>query len=741
MLRPLDYSRLAPMLGFELRPLGNMPGGWTGRPANTIFADNKVVHSGRWSARIERKADSRRNSSTLTKIIPIDFAGKTIELRGFLRTEDVTAFSGLWMREDADYVSLGFDDMRGRNVRGTTPWTEYSVKLLLHPDAKRLQFGVMQTGTGTTWADDLQLLVDGRPIWTAPRATPRLTGLETDHQFDEGSGIAIQKLSRVQVENLALLARIWGFLKYHDPAVTDGERHWDYDLFRVMPQVLRARSERDADAVLLKWVKSLGDVPLCTGCASLRKEELYFAPDLDWIDSTRRLGSELSSLLKNINDNRLPGKQFYVSKVPGVGNPSFDHELPYANLKLPDSGYQLLGLFRFWNVVEYWSPHRDLVNAQWDHVLTEFIPRFALAKDRESYKREVNELLASLGDGHTNVWDTMDARPPAGKCELPVEMRFIGNAPVVTGFRSDSAGEQGGLQAGDVITELDGMRVAKLIRQWRPYYPASNDEARKFAMSMTMTRGDCGDAKLKIRRDSRKLKLSVNRAPTERLQPVRLAHDLPGPAFRMLSKDVAYLKISSAQVSDAPQYVESAAGTKGLILDIRDYPKEFVVFALGSLLVDQEVPFARVTEGDLANPGAFHWGPTITLSPAQPHYDGKIVILVDETTMSAAEYAAMAFRSASHAIVVGSTTAGADGNVSSITFPGRIRTAITGIGIFYPDKAPTQRIGIVPDVEVRATIAGIRAGRDEVLEQGLRQILGRDVDTAEILKGARSRAD
>ena len=48
---------------------------------------------------------------------------------------------------------------------------------------------------------------------------------------------------------------------------------------------------------------------------------------------------------------------------------------------------------------------------------------------------------------------------------------------------------------------------------------------------------------------------------------------------------------------------------------------------------------------------------------------------------------------------------------------------ISGIGVFYPDKKPTQRVGIVPDVEVQPTIAGIRAGRDEVLEEALRQIL------------------
>jgi hypothetical protein len=37
-------------------------------------------------------------------------------------------------------------------------------------------------------------------------------------------------------------------------------------------------------------------------------------------------------------------------------------------------------------------------------------------------------------------------------------------------------------------------------------------------------------------------------------------------------------------------------------------------------------------------------------------------------------------------------------------------------------KRPTQRVGIVPDIMVRPTIAGISAGRDEVLESAIHYI-------------------
>ena len=110
------------------------------------------------------------------------------------------------------------------------------------------------------------------------------------------------------------------------------------------------------------------------------------------------------------------------------------------------------------------------------------------------------------------------------------------------------------------------------------------------------------------------------------------------------------------------------------------------------------------------------------------------MILVDEITQSQAEYTTMAFRSSPRATVIGSTTAGADGNVSTIPLPGGLRSLISGIGVFYPNKKPTQRIGILPDRRVTPTVAGIRAGRDELIEAAIREIMGNDVATPEIQK-------
>jgi C-terminal processing protease CtpA/Prc len=106
--------------------------------------------------------------------------------------------------------------------------------------------------------------------------------------------------------------------------------------------------------------------------------------------------------------------------------------------------------------------------------------------------------------------------------------------------------------------------------------------------------------------------------------------------------------------------------------------------------------------------------------------------LIDEVTQSQAEYTTMAFRSSPRTTVIGSTTAGADGNVSQFSLPGGLNTMISGLGIFYPDRKPTQRVGIIPDVPMTPTIAGIRAGQDELLEEALRRILGADATPEKI---------
>ncbi len=298
---------------FERDAAESVPAGWFGGPAGTVVVDDKIAHSGQRSVRIERKEGSPGASSSLTKMLPIEFFGGTIEWRGFLRTENVSDFAGLWMREDKDGTMVEFDNMAKRQLKGTTDWTEFSITLPVHPGAQQLIVGVLVAGTGKAWVDDLQLLVDGKPFWQAPRLEIPKTVMETDHQFDGGSGIALSNLTPVQIENLTTLGKVWGFLKYYHPQVTSGKLQWDYELFRILPAILEAPDPLSARAILLHWINHLGSVVPCTHCATLDLNGLQLRPSLDWISDEVLVGKDLSASLLSTERNRLTDKQFYVS--------------------------------------------------------------------------------------------------------------------------------------------------------------------------------------------------------------------------------------------------------------------------------------------------------------------------------------------------------------------------------------------------------------------------------------------
>ena len=70
--------------------------------------------------------------------------------------------------------------------------------------------------------------------------------------------------------------------------------------------------------------------------------------------------------------------------------------------------------------------------------------------------------------------------------------------------------------------------------------------------------------------------------------------------------------------------------------------------------------------------------------------------------------------------IVGSTTAGTNGNVAVFELPSGLRISFTAMRVTRHDgHTPHPLVGVRPDVPVEPTIAGLRAGRDEVLEQGL----------------------
>jgi carboxyl-terminal processing protease len=200
-----------------------------------------------------------------------------------------------------------------------------------------------------------------------------------------------------------------------------------------------------------------------------------------------------------------------------------------------------------------------------------------------------------------------------------------------------------------------------------------------------------------------------------------VALDAAQPKWRILDGNVGYVNMGLLLQADGPAMSAALKDTRAIVFDQRNYPN-FTLYVIAQWLNPRAKDFVKFTAPNYRQPGTFET--TVTLqagpsSPRQDYYRGRVLVLCDERTQSQAEFTIMALRSAPDVVVVGSQTAGADGNVSQIDLPGGIRAFISGLGVFYADGSPTQRIGIVPDVQVVPTVAGIRNGTDEVLQAAL----------------------
>src|SRR4051794_18706000 len=84
----LTRQNISTILDSENGTAGAFPSGWTSNNPADAVTDDAVVHSGRFSTRITRGPSSNGTYSDLQFAIPVDFTGRTIELRGFVRTSN-----------------------------------------------------------------------------------------------------------------------------------------------------------------------------------------------------------------------------------------------------------------------------------------------------------------------------------------------------------------------------------------------------------------------------------------------------------------------------------------------------------------------------------------------------------------------------------------------------------------------------------------------------------------------------
>lgn len=522
------------------------------------------------------------------------------------------------------------------------------------------------------------------------------------------------------IRNLVVTGQLWGFLKYHHPLVAKGKYNWDDELFKLIPKIISAKSDAELSQGLESFVDNLPNTI-----------EITIKPDTNIVFLKANYGSlfdrtiiteTLAKKLELILKHPPEGINHYVEFEP-IGNAIFRNELGYESIKYPQLYVRILSLFRYWNMVNYYYPYRD-DDKYWNRMLADMLPRFITAKNEQDYIVSVLMLLSCLKDSHAKIMSSNKALSEfRGTRSVPIKATFLEDQLVITGYFQDTLNVKQNFKIGDIIKSIDGISVDSLIQKFLPISPGSNLEAQlRDLPNSHLLRTSKSEFNMTIIRNGRSYDVkmpSMDRNDIDYLGR-RLNINEQNKVFHLIdSGRIGYLNGRLYKNKSLPEIIVSLNKTKGVIIDMRGYPGDFMPNTLGNYLKAKKSAFAFSTIVDSSRPGYFVKGQIAYNGGSDNFYKGKVIVLVNSDTQSMSEYSVMSFQGIPNVKVIGSRTAGADGNVSDIVLPGGIKTVITGIGIYYPDYKETQRVGVKIDLNVTQKISNLLLGKDDLLEKAV----------------------
>ena len=394
----------------------------------------------------------------------------------------------------------------------------------------------------------------------------------------------------------------------------------------------------------------------------------------------------------------------------------------------PALGYRLLAASRVWSTIHLFYPYKALMGGSWDGAFRNAIPDVERATDEVSYNKAIAAFASNIHDSHVNVIGGALYRDLFGTYPAPVSTRFIEDKLVVTAI-TDSGATRDGLAVGDEVLTVDGETIAARIAKRSPYVVASTPQALRARLGPDLLNSKLGQTPvtLTVRGASAQVRTLTMRYPTVRnTQSARYKRG--GHIMRVLPGNVGYVDLERLSQTLVDSMFRAFANTDAIIFDMRGYPQgtawsiaprlnknpEPTVGARFRRLVVISPDTSRIVDFTFEQPIPSRGG-------AQP-YRGKTAMLIDERAISQSEHTGLFFEAANGMTFVGSPTQGANGDVTNVMLPGKLNMTFSGHDVRHADGRQLQRVGLAPKVAVSPTIAGIRAGRDEVLEAALKYL-------------------
>jgi len=395
---------------------------------------------------------------------------------------------------------------------------------------------------------------------------------------------------------------------------------------------------------------------------------------------------------------------------------------------------RLAGFLTLWSEVKYNFVSFDQVpDLDWDLILRQYLPLVRAEQTDEEYYRLLQQCMALLNDGHTQVYVFEPNAIPPVRLE-PIDGRILVMDVDPSHLPSPSLATRG-----MELTHVDGKAVDDLIRdEIAPLISASTPQDRERKACAKLLQGESDTTITLTLKSPEGISRDVLLPRLNRRQITWVRKRGPNFEYRDLGNAIAYVAVrtySDASVVDEFEKVmPNIRAAKGLIIDVRDNGGGSSGYgnAIIARLTDKALPGTHWKTRDY-RPAFRAWereeqwyeGDNQVRPQGTDPYLGPIVVLIGPTTASAAEDFLIPLHASKRATLVGERTAGTTGQPLMIELPGICRARICTKRDTYPDGREFVGVGVMPDVEIHPTQADVVAGNDPVLNKGIELLRNR----------------
>ena len=548
-----------------------------------------------------------------------------------------------------------------------------------------------------------------------------------------------------RLDRLVALAHLDAAVRYFNPSVAMKAERWDSSFAANVVDIADAPDRAEYARRIAGLMLALGDVNLRPGSPQRTLAYNGFPSPIStgyrgyaivWRNANGpvsyrvEMGEGAHADVPLSTDASAPDTPI-VSPVPTAANWLADY---------PDAGHRLLGAMRIWSTTRLFNPYTPLIGEDWDEHLHVALAAVENARDAVEYARAIARFTARIHDTHVTL---RGSAIPLVVPNVPVgaQARLIENQLVITRV-ADADAERAGLRVGDVVDSIDGESVGARIARLTPFISASTPQSLRFRLQSSLMSGaDTTPGRLVVRGATGGSRtLSLRRSTTFYQQG--LTKYRTGSLIRILPGNIGYIDLERLPIAMVDSAFRVLSGTKAIILDDRGYPLGTAWAIAPRLNVHGDgaiaAKFRRLIalSPDTARKAQYQFDQPIPSVGPIPIYTGRTVLLIDERTISQAEHTGLFFEAANGTTFIGSPTTGANGDVTNFAIPGGITISFTGQEVRHADGRQLQRVGLQPDLVALPTIAGVRAGRDEVLEEAHRFLGGSGEIPPDTLGGA-----